>query len=111
MAAPAKQDTMPSCGDGADTKCLITQMEYFTGRMCSCKDKPCADGVNESMTKWGTELAKNWKGKDQKPDPDMARKSADIMTRYTECMTKNMMGDMKPPPADPCAGGEDPCGG
>ncbi len=70
---------------------VVAKMEEFQKKMCDCKDKACADKVNEEMTKWGTEMAKNAKpGDTAKPDPDMAKKSADIMTKYTECMTKNM---------------------
>jgi hypothetical protein len=89
----------------------VAKMEGFQKQMCDCKDKACADKVNEDMTKWGTEMAKTaGAAKDEKPDPDLAKKSADIMTKYTECMTKLMMagagggGDMAKPadkPADP----------
>jgi hypothetical protein len=79
---------------GGDT---LAKMEGFSKSMCECKDKACADKVNADMTAWGTEMSKS-ADKDAKPDPDMAKKSADIMTKYTECMTKAMMagaGDMK----------------
>ncbi len=70
----------------------VAKMEEFQKRMCDCKDKACADNVNEDMTKWGTEMARNASyDRDDRPDPDLARKSADIMTKYTECMTKLMM--------------------
>ena len=68
----------------------LAKMEGFSKSMCECKDKACADKVNEEMTKWGTEMSKT-ADKDAKPDPDMAKKSADVMTKYTECMTKLMM--------------------
>jgi hypothetical protein len=70
----------------------LAKMESFQKSMCDCKDKACADKVNEDMSKWGTEMAKNaGAANDEKPDPDMAKKSADVMTKYTECMTKLMM--------------------
>jgi hypothetical protein len=70
----------------------VKMMESFQTQMCSCKDKACADKVNEDMTKWGTEMAKNAGAYyDERPDPDLAKKSADIMTKYTECMVKLMM--------------------
>jgi hypothetical protein len=76
-------------GGGGDT---VAKMEEFQKKMCDCKDKACSDKVNEEMTKWGTEMAKTaGADKDAKPDPELAKKSADIMTKYTECMTKNMM--------------------
>src|SRR5438128_1138530 len=97
-------------GGGSDS---LAKMESFQKSMCECKDKACADKVNSDMAAWGTEMAKT-ADKDAKPDPDMAKKSADVMTKYTECMTKLMMagagGDMKgggdvgsakaPPPPD-----------
>ena len=78
-------------GGGAAGEALA-KMEGFQKQMCECKDKACADKVNEEMSKWGTEMAKNAKpGEAEKPDPEMAKKSADVMTKYTECMTKLMM--------------------
>ncbi len=70
----------------------VAKMEEFAKSMCDCKDKGCADKVNGDMSKWGTEMAKTaGAAKDEKPDPEMAKKSADIMTKYTDCMTKLMM--------------------
>lgn len=90
-------------------KCAVATMEHFSAQMCACADKACADKVNEEMTIWGTEMTKAARAaRDEKPDPELAKKSADIMTKYVECMTKLMM--VAPPP-DVCAGGVDPCGG
>jgi hypothetical protein len=99
----------PACGDETTAKCAISHMEYFTNQMCTCKDKACADGANDAMIKWGTRMAEKASKapNHEKPDPEIAKQSADLMTRYTECMTKLMIGT--PPPADPCGG--DPCGG
>jgi hypothetical protein len=69
----------------------VAKLEGFSKAMCECKDKACADKVNQDMTTWGTEMAKNAGNKDAKPDPDVAKKSADAMTKYAECMTKAMM--------------------
>jgi hypothetical protein len=78
---------------------MMEKMESFQKQMCDCKDKACADKVQEEMGKWGTEMAKTAKPADDKPDPDMVKKSGEIMTKYTECMTKlmsaSMGGDMK----------------
>jgi hypothetical protein len=70
----------------------LAKMEEFQKQMCACKDKACADKVNEDMTRWGTEMAKRASyDRDEKPDPEIAKRSADIMTLYVECMTKLMM--------------------
>jgi hypothetical protein len=80
----------------------VAKMEGFQKQMCDCKDKACADKVNEDMSKWGTEMAKTaGAAKDEKPDPDLAKKSADIMTKYTECMTKLMMAGAGSAAAEP----------
>jgi hypothetical protein len=84
----------------------LAKMEGFSKAMCECKDKACADKVQEDMTKWGTEAAKT-ANKDEKPDPEMVKKSGEIMTKYTECMTKLMMaGTEAPKPPEPAPAGE-----
>jgi hypothetical protein len=74
----------------SDARAAVEKMDDFSKKMCSCKDKACADKVNEEMTKWGTEMAKSPR-KDEKPSVELAKRAAEIMTRYTECMTKLMM--------------------
>ncbi len=88
----------------------LAKMEEFSKAMCECKDKACADKVNADMTTWGTEMAKT-ADKDAKPDPDMAKKSADIMTKYTECMTKVMMAGAGGAGGGAMAGGDKPATG
>jgi hypothetical protein len=68
----------------------IAKMSQFTDAMCKCKDRACADKVNEDLMKWGTEMAKT-ADRDERPDPELAKQASEIMTRYTECMTKAMM--------------------
>src|SRR5258705_2869648 len=61
---------------GADGS--IAKLEGFEKQMCACKDKACADRVQDEMTKWGADNMKAAKP-DDKPDPDLAKKSQDIM--------------------------------
>ncbi len=76
-------------------KSAVATMERFQRNMCRCVDKACADKVNESMTKWGTEMAKTaGSNREEKPDPQLANKAADIMTKYTDCMTRLMMAGL-----------------
>ncbi|MBA2545164.1 MAG: hypothetical protein H0V17_36315, partial [Deltaproteobacteria bacterium] len=85
FAAAVSLATFTGCkkkGGGAAGE-AVAKMEGFQKSMCDCKDKACADKVNEDMAKWGTEMSKNAGAtKDDKPDPDLAKKSADIMTKY-----------------------------
>ncbi len=90
----------------------VAKMESFQKAMCDCKDKACADKVNEDMSKWGSDMSKNaGAGKEDKPDPDLAKKSADIMTKYTECMTKLMMAGMGSGSDTMAGSGSDPKAG
>lgn len=67
----------------------VTKMEGFQIRMCECKVKACADKVNDDMTAWGTEMAKQ-QPKGSKLSPELNKRSTDIMTKYAECMTRLM---------------------
>jgi hypothetical protein len=89
----------------------VAKMEEFSKAMCECKDKACADKVNADMSKWGTEMAKTAGKADEKPDPELAKKSADIMTKYTECMTKLMMAGAGGDTKGGMAGGDTKAGG
>ena len=82
--------------DDKEAKESLAKMEGFQKRMCACKDKKCADKVNDDMTKWGTEMAKNSRP-DGRPSQDVIKKSVDVMTKYTECMTKLMTADPPKP--------------
>jgi hypothetical protein len=78
---------------------ILAKLDGFQKQMCECKDKACADGVNDSLTKWGTEMAKTDAG-DHQPDAETVKQSTDSMTRYSECMTK-LMSQTPPPPPPP----------
>ena len=79
----------------------MAKMESFQSQMCACADKACADKVQDEMTKWAADAAKM--AKPDESDPEMAKKSGEVMAKYTECMTKlsgmgmggDMHGDMK----------------
>ena len=67
----------------------LGKIEGFSKSMCECKDKACADKVNDEYTKWGTEMAKTAKPEDaSKADPETTKKMTDAATKYTECFTK-----------------------
>jgi hypothetical protein len=94
---------------GGDAAEAVTQMTKFKDEMCACKDKACADKVQESMTKWSTDMAaKAGDKKDQKPDEATMKKMTEVGTQYGECMTKAMTaGAGGDKPADPAAGSGD----
>jgi hypothetical protein len=77
---------------GREASDAVERMTEYSERMCACRDKRCADGVQDEFTKWGMEEAKKaTRGKDAKPSADLMKRSSEVMTRYSECMTKLMM--------------------
>jgi len=69
----------------------MAKMEEFSNEMCKCKDKACADKVQEGMTKWSTDMAaKGGEKKDEKRTRRPMKKMTEIGQKYAECMTKAM---------------------
>ena len=79
--------------DDKETAAAVKKMEELSTRMCSCKDKACADRVQDDFTKWSTEMGKT---QTSKPSEELMKKASDIMTRYATCMTKAMSPPAKP---------------
>src|SRR5665647_769315 len=76
---------------GGDAGEAMAKMSEFADDMCKCKDKACADKVQEGMTKWSTDMAaKGGAKKDEKPDEASMKKMTEIGQKYAECMTKAM---------------------
>lgn len=85
---------------GGDAGEAVAKMEEFKNEMCKCKDKACADKVQESMTKWSTDMAaKAGDKKDQKADEATMKKMTEVGQAYGECMTKAMSAGAETPPA------------
>jgi hypothetical protein len=82
----------------------MAKMGEFKDQMCACKDKKCADGVQDAMNKWSAESAKNAGDKPEKPDEKTMKEMQEVGTKYGECMAK-AMGGGETPPATPPAGG------
>jgi hypothetical protein len=62
-------------------------------RMCACRDRACADRINEEMTHFGTEMAAYGRLTDERPNPSLVEKSRVFIARYTECMAKLLVAD------------------
>lgn len=72
-----------------DLKVLVAQLDEFANRMCRCKDKTCADKVQDDVTKWSTEVSSDADAS-ERPDEQTVKQATEIMTRYSDCMTKLM---------------------
>ena len=79
----------------------LARMSEFADMMCACKDKACADQVQEGMTKWATDLAAKG-GAGEKLDAATVKKMTELGEKYAACMTTAMARNAKPklpPPA------------
>lgn len=92
--AAASLFTVSACKKkgGGDAGEAMAKMEEFSNDMCKCKDKGCADKVQEGMTKWSTDMAAKAGDKKDPPKTDeaTAKKMGEIGQKYAECMTKAM---------------------
>jgi hypothetical protein len=86
---------------GGDAGEAVAKMTEFKDEMCKCKDKACADKVQESMTKWSTEMAAKAGDKKEpaKADEATMKKMTEVGQQYGECMTKAMSAGAETPPA------------
>jgi hypothetical protein len=81
----------------------MAKMGEFKDQMCKCADKPCADKVQESMTKWGQDMAKEGGDKEAaKPSEEDMKKQQQVVEDYSKCQQK-ILSAMAPPPPPPAA--------
>jgi hypothetical protein len=64
-------------------------MKEFEGKMCACKDSPCAQRVSDEMTKWSQEEVKRQTEPVKLSDEEMKR-AVEIGTHMGECMQTAM---------------------
>jgi hypothetical protein len=70
---------------------VMATMSGFRDDMCKCADKPCADAVQERMTKWSTKMATEaGERQSRKATEEEMRRMTDIGQGYGECMAKAM---------------------
>jgi hypothetical protein len=66
----------------------VLHLEYLEQRICSCKDKTCADATQQAFNKWKIEKAI---GQEPgfKPQPDHAMtRVAELLRNYQQCLAK-----------------------
>jgi len=92
----------------------LGKMNEFADEMCKCKDgeTDCAKKVQDKMTKWSEEQAKNAdKNATATQDPEEAKKYAEVSKKMTECATKAMTPAANgTPPAGDKPAGDKPAG-
>jgi hypothetical protein len=75
----------------SENEVVMEKMRGFTDGMCACKDKVCADKVQEGMSAWAQQVARD-AGDKPSPTPTEAELKAmtEVGQRYGECMTAAM---------------------
>ncbi len=82
----------------SENEVVMEKMRAFTDGMCACKDKVCADKVQEGMNAWAQQVARDRPHRgtshDHKPalKPTEAemKEMTEVGRRYGECMTAAM---------------------
>jgi hypothetical protein len=89
LAAGCKRD------DGArEQAAAMEKMRTFMDAMCACKDKACADKVQDELNVWSEESARNAGSHIRKPTDDEVNRMSEVGTRYGECMAHAMGADV-----------------
>lgn len=80
---------------------LLAKFAEFRDRMCACQDKSCVDKVQDDLTRWTSEAAKQ-PGRDV-ADYELAKQIAEVTKEFTDCQTRAnaVMGGEAPLPAEP----------
>ncbi len=67
----------------------VAQFELFTDAMCTCSTRQCADAVSNQMTRWATDMSKDWTPP-PKLDDAVMKHMTDLAKRMSDCMTAVM---------------------
>lgn len=85
---------LTGCKRPDDVGQILEQMDHFATAMCACKDKDCAYTVNNDLTAWSMQMAKQSTA-EERPSPELAKQAAVFMENYTQCMVKLIATDPK----------------
>ena len=64
----------------------VDQMEQFTDELCACRDSICAQRVQERMSRWANDMAKE--NARTKPDKATQERMTKVGERMGACMQK-----------------------
>jgi hypothetical protein len=87
----------------SDERSLIAQaiakLGNFADDMCACTDKTCADQVSQEMTRWSTEMSKEYSNsEDFRPTEEEMEEAQQVTERLSKCMMTAMgYGNPSPP--------------
>ena len=67
---------------------VMAKLTEFADDMCACTDRPCADGVQQEITRWSQEMGRD--PEDVQPTDEQIEEMTRGMERLTRCMTAAM---------------------
>ena len=71
-----------ACGSKADN--ALSELEGFKNKMCECKDKACAEGVEKDMEEWAKKMKDSDVKKSDLSEADQT-KAKEINKALREC--------------------------
>lgn len=78
------------CGSKADN--ALGELESFKNKMCECKDKACAEGVEKDMLEWSKKMKDEGMKKSDLAD-DQKEKAREINKEMSKCRREATKGD------------------
>jgi len=87
---PAPVKAAPEPRPKTQSELAFEAMSGFRAQMCACKDKACADRVQEDLVQWSTEMAKSNDMRSGNFTDEQMRAMQDLGSGYAECMMNAM---------------------
>jgi hypothetical protein len=87
---PATAKPAPPRRRLTEIEAAVARMRGFAGQMCACKDRVCADEVQQELTSWSTSMAGRERDPEERPSEALMKEMQEIGMHYAECMMKAM---------------------
>jgi len=86
--APAAKPAAACTSDDCRNADAIAKISAYRDQMCACKDKACADHVQEDMVRWANDMAKDASTKPTRMTEVDAKAITDISIQFSDCFAK-----------------------
>jgi hypothetical protein len=83
-AAPSRP--VPVARPRSQSELAFEAMHGFKEQMCACRDKACADRVQDELVQWSSEMARSADMRPGSFTEEQMRAMQDLGTGYAECM-------------------------
>jgi len=87
--APAAKPVAACTSDECRNADTVAKMSTYKDQMCACKDKACADHVQEDLVRWANDMAKDASStKPVRMSEDDAKRITDLSMQFSDCFAK-----------------------